>query len=122
MGSIDRRKARQQRKKRMKKKTRGTAERPRLTVFRSSKHIYAQIVDDSTSSTLAECCSLSKDIDGNVPGKGGNIDGAKMIGEAIAIKALEKGIKSVIFDRNGFLYHGRIKALAESAREHGLKF
>jgi large subunit ribosomal protein L18 len=106
----------------VKKKTRGTAERPRLTVFRSSKHIYAQIVDDSTSSTLAESCSLSKDVNGRLSGKGGNIDGAKIVGEAIAKKALEKGIKSVVFDRNGFLYHGRIKALAESAREHGLKF
>ncbi|MFC1862339.1 50S ribosomal protein L18 [Thermodesulfobacteriota bacterium] len=122
MGSINRRESRQQRKKRVKKKTRGTSERPRLTVFRSSKHIYAQIVDDSTTNTLVESCSLSKDIKGKVPGKGGNIDGAKMIGEAIAKKALEKGIDSVVFDRNGFLYHGRIKALAESAREHGLKF
>ena len=113
---------RQQRKKRIKNKTRGTSERPRLTVFRSSRHIYAQIIDDFSSHTLVEASSLSKELKDKCNGYGGNVKSAVLIGESIAKLAREKGINKVVFDRNGFLYHGRIKAVAESAREHGLEF
>lgn len=113
---------RQQRKKRIKNKTRGAIERPRLTVFRSSKHIYAQIIDDVSSHTLVESSSLSKELKNRCNGYGGNVKSALLVGESIAKLAREKGINKVVFDRNGFLYHGRIKAVAESAREHGLEF
>lgn len=122
MAGIDKRTARLRRKKRVRKKVKGVPESPRLSVFRSSKHIYAQIIDDISSKTLIDASSLSKDLKTQVQGKGGNKEGAAFIGEWIAKRALEKGINKVIFDRNGFLYHGRIKVLAESAREHGLKF
>jgi large subunit ribosomal protein L18 len=122
MGVLSRAEARQKRKKRIRKKISGTTERPRLTVFRSAKNIYAQIIDDTTSRTLADASSLLRDIRPQIGGKGGNKEGAAIIGRLIAERALEKGIKKVIFDRNGFLYHGRIKALAEAAREHGLEF
>ncbi|MBW2066537.1 MAG: 50S ribosomal protein L18 [Deltaproteobacteria bacterium] len=115
-------KARLTRKKRVRKKVRGTPERPRLSVYRSAKHIYAQIIDDERARTLADASSLSKEIREKVQDKGGNKEGAKIVGEFIAKRALEKGIKKVVFDRNGFLYHGRVKVLAEGAREHGLEF
>jgi large subunit ribosomal protein L18 len=114
--------ARLRRKKRVRSRLKGTPDKPRLSVFKSAKHIYAQIIDDSTARTLAEASSLSKDIKPQLRGKGGNKDGATLIGDFIAKRALEKGIKRVIFDRNGFLYHGRIKALAEAARQSGLEF
>jgi large subunit ribosomal protein L18 len=114
--------ARVRRKKRVRSRLKGTSDKPRLSVFKSAKHIYAQIIDDLTARTLAEASSLSKDIKPQLQGKGGNKDGATLIGGFIAQKALEKGIKRVIFDRNGFLYHGRIKALAEAARQRGLEF
>jgi large subunit ribosomal protein L18 len=122
MGVISRAEARQKRKKRFRGKLSGTIERPRLTVFRSSKNIYAQIIDDSISKTLVDASSLSRDIRSQISGKGTNKEGASIIGKLIAERSLEKGIKKVVFDRNGFLYHGRVKALAESAREHGLEF
>jgi large subunit ribosomal protein L18 len=122
MGTISRAKARLRRRKRVRKKVRGTPERPRLSVFRSSKHIYAQIIDDTFDKTLADASSLSKEIQPQTLGKGGNKEGASIVGESIAKRALEKGIKRVIFDRNGFLFHGRIKVLADTAREHGLEF
>ena len=122
MRSKSRSDIRQQRKKRIKNKIRGTSERPRLTVFRSSRHIYVQIIDDVFSNTLVESSSLSKELKTKCNGYGGNIKSALLIGESIAKLALEKGINKVVFDRNGFLYHGRIKAVAESAREHGLEF
>ena len=122
MGAMNRADARQRRKKRVRKKIRGTSEKPRLSVFRSSKHIYAQIVDDTTAKTLVGVSSLSKEIRPGVQNKGGNKAGAAMVGELIAKRAVEKGIKRVVFDRNGFLYHGRVKTLADSAREHGLEF
>ena len=96
----------------------GTAERPRLNVIRSSAHIYAQIIDDDKDVTLTAASSTDKDFNGN----GGNIDGAKKVGAAIAKKALAAGITEVIFDRGGYIYHGRVKALAEAAREAGLNF
>ena len=122
MGTFVRADTRLKRKKRVRKKIRGTLERPRLCVFRSTKHIYAQIVDDSAGRTLVATSSLSKDIGLENEMDCGNKKGAALVGIAIAKSALEKGIKRVIFDRNGFLYHGRVKALSEAARENGLDF
>lgn len=111
-------KSRLRRKKHIRKLISGTTERPRLSVFRSARHIYAQLIDDVTRKTLASANSLEKEFEGN----GGNKGGAKKVGELIAARAAEKGISNVVFDRNGYLYHGRVKALADSAREAGLKF
>lgn len=122
MGAIGRKAVRLKRKKRVRKTVRGTAERPRLSVFRSARHIYAQIIDDDSASTLVGSSSMSKDLQSGIENNGGNCRGAALVGEQIAKKALEKGIKRVVFDRNGFLYHGRVKTLAEAAREHGLEF
>ncbi len=122
MSTRSREEARLRRKKRIKKKIRGTPERPRLSVFRSLTHIFAQIIDDQNGRTLVEASSLSKEMRPNLVGRGGNKHGAETVGEFLAKRAAEKGIRKVVFDRNGFLYHGRIKALAESARQHGLEF
>jgi large subunit ribosomal protein L18 len=102
---------------RLRKKVEGTPERPRLAVYRSAKHIYAQIIDDTKGHTLVAASSVEKEID-----KGGNKDGAKMVGETLAARAKEKGIEAVVFDRGGFKYHGRVAALADAAREGGLNF
>lgn len=99
----------------------GTPERPRLNVFRSLSHIYAQIINDETGTTLVSASTVDKEI-GQSLKYGGNIEAAKAVGEAIAKRALEKGIKKVVFDRGGYLYHGRVAALAEAAREAGLEF
>jgi large subunit ribosomal protein L18 len=93
--------------------------RARLTVFRSSKHIYAQVIDDLKGATLAAASSLEKDMRSKT---GANVDAAKAVGKLVAQRAIEKGVKSVVFDRGGYLYHGRIKALADAAREGGLQF
>ena len=122
MGFTSRSEARLKRKSRVRKNVKGTPEKPRLSVFKSAKHIYAQIIDDSQAVTLIDASSLSKDIQERIQGKGGNKVGAVIVGQAIAERALKKGIKRVVFDRNGFLYHGRVKALADSAREKGLQF
>lgn len=122
MGATSSAKSREKRRKRVRKKVRGTTESPRLSIFRSSKNIYAQIIDDSVSKTLVDASSLSKDITEEARKKGGNKEGAMLIGKIIAERAIKSGIKKVVFDRNGFLYHGRIKALAEAAREGGLEF
>ena len=114
--------ARKIRQKRVRKKIRGTPQRPRLCVYRSLKHIYAQIIDDVSGRTLVAASSLSPEIRDQVKGKSGNKEGAAIVGNLIAKKAIDKGIKKVVFDRNGFLYHGRVKALAEAAREGGLIF
>ena len=114
--------SRQKRKKRVRRRLQGTSERPRLCVFRSAKHIYAQVIDDTTARTLLAVSSLSKEVKPQLQGKGGNKEGAAVIGGSIAKRALEQGIKKVVFDRSGFLYHGRIKALAEAARQNGLEF
>ena len=106
-------------KKRIRKKIVGTTERPRLTVFRSSKHIYAQIVDDTTGKTIASVSTMSKEMKGKVK-NGGNVESAKLIGDLVAKAAQKAKVTSVSFDRNGYLYHGRVKALAEAAREAGL--
>ena len=113
--------ARQKRKTRIRKRIFGTEERPRLSVFRSAKHIYAQIVIDSTGSTILAASTLSPEIRGEL-GSLDKSDAAKKVGELLGRKAAEKNIRKVVFDRNGFLYHGRIKALAEGARESGLEF
>jgi len=102
-------------------KVKGTLERPRLNVFKSARHIYAQVVDDSRGTTLASASTLSPELRIRPKGKG-KIEAAKGVGALIAEKALARQVKKVVFDRNGFLYHGRIKALAEAAREKGLDF
>lgn len=122
MISKSRTKARLTRKKRVRKKVKGSPERPRLSVYKSARHIYAQIIDDETARTLVDASSLSRDIREKIKDRGRNREGAQIVGESIAKRALEKGIKKVVFDRNGFLYHGRVKVLAEAAREHGLEF
>ena len=122
MGAVSRIQMRLRRKKRVRKKIRGNSERPRLSVFRSSKHIYAQVIDDSTGRTLIGLSSLSKELRSKIGKNSGNEEGAALVGAAIADAALDKNIKRVVFDRNGFLYHGRVKALSEAAREHGLEF
>ena len=95
--------------------------RKRLSVFRSSKHIYAQVIDDIKGVTLAAASSVEKDMRGSLK-TGANVDAAKAVGKLVAQRAIEKGIKQVVFDRNGFLYHGRVRAVAEGAREGGLEF
>lgn len=104
--------------KRIRSRVAGTQERPRLAVFRSLNHIYAQVIDDQQGHTLVAAASTEKDL----KGKGGNVEGAKAIGKAVAERAKEKGIKRVVFDRGGYQYHGRVKALADAAREAGLEF
>lgn len=104
---------------RIRKKVAGTAERPRLCVFRSLNHIYAQIIDDGKGVTLCSASTVEKD---QKEKAGGNIEAAKTVGKLIAERAREKGIETVVFDRGGYLYHGRVKSLAEAAREAGLKF
>jgi large subunit ribosomal protein L18 len=113
--------ARLKRQIRVRKKVRGTTERPRLNVFKSSRHIHAQIIDDISGVTLVAASTISPDIKSDLA-YSGNVEAAKKVGAAIARKAIEKNIVSVVFDRNGFLYHGRVKALADAARENGLSF
>ena len=110
-----------QRHKRVRRKITGTAQRPRLCVFRSSNNIYAQIIDDANRVTLTAASSLDAEVKGAV-NHGGNKEAAKMVGAMIAKRAIEKGITEVVFDRGGYLYHGRVQVLAEAAREAGLKF
>ena len=111
-------------KHRIRKRVAGKAERPRLTVFRSVAHMYVQVVDDSTGRTIASASTVEPAVKGTLAqaARGGNIEGAKAIGKTIAERLLEKGVKHVVFDRNGFLYHGRVKAVADSARAAGLEF
>ncbi|MBR4546193.1 MAG: 50S ribosomal protein L18 [Oscillibacter sp.] len=109
---------RMKRHKRIRAKISGTAEMPRLNVFRSEANIYAQVIDDSKGMTLVSASSLDKEIEGY----GGNKTAAEAVGKLVAKRALDKGIETVVFDRGGYLYHGRVKALAEGAREGGLKF
>lgn len=109
------------RKVRVRKKLKGSSERPRLSIFRSANHIYAQIINDDEGTTIAAASSLSPAIKA-IEGHKGNVATAKKVGAAIAEAAMAKGITQVVFDRNGFIYHGRVKALADAAREAGLKF
>ncbi len=118
----DKREDRLKRKKRVRKKIKGTPQRPRLTVFKTATNIYAQIIEDSVGRTLVAASTISKDLKSKAKGISGNIKGAILVGESIGKKGVGKGIKEVVFDRNGFLFHGRVKALADAARENGLKF
>lgn len=115
----DRKEARRRRHFRVRQKISGTPECPRLSVFRSAKHIYAQVIDDVNGVTLAAASSLSKEFEGSA---GGNKEAARKVGQLIAKNALAKGVSEVVFDRGGYIYHGRVQELAEGAREGGLKF
>lgn len=117
----DKNKVRKKRHLRVRNKLSGTSVRPRLNVFRSSKHIYAQLVDDSNGSTLVSASTLDPELKDSFK-NGGNAEAAAKVGELVAKRAVEKGFSEVVFDRGGYLYHGRIKALADAAREAGLKF
>ncbi len=114
---VSKNKERQRRHARIRRKLSGTAESPRLNVFRSNKHIHCQIIDDVKGATLVACSSVDMKLE-----NGGNIDAAKAVGAELAKRALNKGIDTVVFDRGGYIYHGRVKALAEAAREAGLNF
>ena len=122
MGTLNLRKqARLKRKKRIRKNLVGSGNRPRLCVFRSAKHIYAQVIDDSRGQTLAAASSMEKAVQTSSEAKN-KLDIANTVGKIIGQRAMETGIKNVVFDRNGFLYHGRVKAVSDGAREAGLKF
>jgi len=122
MGTLNLRvQARLKRKKRIRKKLVGTASRPRLCVFRSSRHIYAQLIDDAAGQTLVAASSVEKAVR-EVPETKNKVTVANTVGKIIGQRALDKGVKQIVFDRNGFLYHGRIKAVSEGAREAGLEF
>lgn len=117
----DKNKARVRRHLRVRKKITGTVERPRLNVFRSSKHIYAQLIDDVAGVTLVSASTVDKELSEGIT-NGANVDSARKVGELVAKRAKDKGYASVVFDRGGYLYHGRIQALADAAREAGLEF
>ncbi len=122
MGSLNlRTQARLKRKKRIRKTIVGTQQRPRLCVFRSAKHIYAQVIDDTQGQTLASASSLEKAVQASSDIKNKK-NAANLVGKLVAERALDKGIKQIVFDRNGFLYHGRVKAVSDGARETGLEF
>ena len=120
MAKLTKEQRRKRRHLRVRKKVFGTPERPRLVVYRSLKHIYAQIIDDTIGHTLVAASSLDKEFPKGK--RGSNVEGARIVGELIGKKAIEKGIKKVVFDRGGYKYHGRVKALAEGARAAGLEF
>jgi large subunit ribosomal protein L18 len=120
MFTDQRRKARKLRQARVRKQLRGTSARPRLSVFRSEKHIYVQVISDETGETLLTSSTLTPEVRGRVK-KTTNIEAAKVVGEVIGKSCIDKGITAAVFDRNGFLYHGRVRAVAEGAREAGLK-
>lgn len=118
--ATDKSEARFRRKRSIRKRMTGTAERPRLSVFRSARHMYAQVVDDSAGRTIVACSTRDPDLKGTLAGK--KSEHAAKVGEAVAAKCKEKGIETVVFDRNGYVYHGRVSALADAARKAGLKF
>ena len=118
----EKRLARLRRKKRVRKKVFGTPERPRLSVYRSLKHIYVQVIDDTKGITLVAASTLDPALREQLKGIKGKMEAARLVGKLVAERALEKGIKKVVFDRGGFKYHGRVKALADGAREAGLEF
>jgi large subunit ribosomal protein L18 len=121
INKISKNEKRKKRHLRMRKKVFGTSERPRLNVYRSLSNVYAQVIDDESGTTLVSASTLDKDIKEKIQQRG-NKEAAKLVGQHVAQKALEKGIEKVIFDRSGYIYHGRVKELAEGAREAGLKF
>ena len=114
-------KIREKKHRRQRNRFSGTGERPRLAVFRSNNHMYAQIIDDTVGNTLVSACTLQKDVKAELE-KTNNVDAAAYLGTVIAKRALEKGITTVVFDRGGFIYQGKVKALADAAREAGLEF
>lgn len=118
---VSRRRAQERRHRRVRKKVYGTPERPRLSVFRTLKHIYAQVIDDTRGHTLAAASTLDPQLRDRLDGLK-KMDQAKLVGELVAQRALQRGIKQVVLDRGGYLYHGRVKALAEAVREGGLEF
>ena len=119
IAKIDKNKVRQKRHGRLRNMLSGTPERPRLNVYRSNKHIYAQLIDDTAQITLASASTKDTDFKGE---SGSNVEAAKEVGALIATRAKDKGFEKVVFDRGGYLYHGRVKALADAARENGLDF
>ena len=121
VSKVSRSKVREEKHRRMRRHIIGTPERPRMAVFRSNNHMYVQIIDDVAQTTLVSASTLQKDVAEGLE-KTNNVDAAAKLGEVIAKKALDKGIKSVVFDRGGFVYQGKVKALAEAAREAGLDF
>ena len=118
---VNRKAVRAKKHYRIRKNINGTADCPRLAVFRSAKHMYAQVIDDTVGKTLVSASTLQKDVKANLE-KTNNVEAAAYLGKVIAERALEKGVKDVVFDRGGFVYHGKIKALADAAREAGLNF
>ena len=118
---VNRRKARERRRAHVRKRIVGTPERPRLNVFRSLHHIYAQVIDDSRGHTIASASTIDKEVRGQIVGMS-KTEQAQVVGRVVAERALAKGVKKVVFDRAGYKYHGRVKALAEAAREVGLEF
>jgi large subunit ribosomal protein L18 len=123
MNRLELKKVRRERRKlRVRKKIIGTAERPRLSVYRSLKHIYAQIINDELGHTLVACSTLDKEVRSQITEGMSKVEQAKVVGKVLGERALKAGIQAIAFDRNGFLYHGRVRALAEGAREAGLKF
>jgi large subunit ribosomal protein L18 len=121
MPKLTKEEGRKARHNRVRKKVKGTTERPRLSIFRSTRNIYAQIIDDEKSHTVLGISTLSSEVKELIR-DGGNIEGAKVLGRVLAQKALEKNVKAVVFDRGGYKFHGRVAALAASARENGLQF
>tara|TARA_B100000700_G_C14976510_1_gene824150 strand:+ start:1197 stop:1565 length:369 start_codon:yes stop_codon:yes gene_type:complete len=122
MATLTRKQQTQKRHRRIRRNLNGSSERPRLAIFRSNNHIYAQVIDDLTQNTLCAASTLDKDLRSNLKSNGSNCDASTAVGELVAQRALSKGINQVVFDRGGNLYHGRIKALADAARKAGLKF
>ena len=122
MSILSRKQQTQKRHKRLRRSINGTLDRPRLAIFRSNNHIYAQVIDDLSQNTLCSASTLEKDLRTTLKTGGSNCDASTAVGELVAKRALEKGIQQVVFDRGGNLYHGRVKALANAAREAGLQF
>ncbi len=122
MSILSRKQQTQKRHRRLRRHLKGTAERPRLAVFRSNNHIYAQVIDDEAKNTLCAASTIDKDLRSNLKADGSSCDASIAVGELVAKRALAKGIQQVVFDRGGNLYHGRVKALADAAREAGLQF
>ena len=122
MSQISRKQQTQKRHRRLRRHITGTSDRPRLAVFRSNNHIYAQVIDDAAQSTLCSASTVDKELRGGLKSPAGSCDASVAVGELVAKRAIAKGIQQVVFDRGGNLYHGRIKALADAAREAGLQF
>ena len=122
MSTLSRKQQTQKRHRRLRRHLAGTAERPRLAVFRSNNHIYAQVIDDEAQSTLCAASTIDKELRASLKADGSSCDASTFVGQLVAKRALSKGIQQVVFDRGGNLYHGRVKALADAAREAGLQF